>query len=227
VLGLLGLPTDRRTRIDNVATLSAQAETVRGQAQHCGTVLYLHAATGLGGALTLDGVPARGRRGFAGEYGHLPFGRRDYACRCGLRGCWETEVDQLALARAAGLTADVQTAATAAATVFAQAAHGDVRARQAVDQVAANLGRGLGALITVHDPDLVVLSGHAADLLAVAPHVVEAEAVAGGLPAHRDDPPPIEASRLGENSALIGAAEAVFDQLIDDVVPLSEPWGLV
>jgi predicted NBD/HSP70 family sugar kinase len=145
---------------------------------------------GLGGALTLDGVPARGRRGFAGEYGHLPFGRSDHACRCGLRGCWQTEADQLALARA------------------------------------ADLGRELGVLITVHDPDLVVLSGHTAHLLAAAPQVVAAAAVAGALPAHRSDPPPIEASDLGENSALIGAAEAVFDQLIDEVVPLGEPWGI-
>lgn len=190
------------------------------------TTLYLHAAVGLGGALTLDGVPARGRRGFAGEYGHLPFGRRDYPCRCGLRGCWETEVDQLALARAAGLTADPRTAASAAATVFARAAHGEAVARRAVDQTAADLGRGLGALVNVHDPDLVVLSGHAAHLLAAAPQIVEAAAVAGGLPAHRGDPPPIEASRLGEHSALIGAAEAVFDQLIDEVVPLAEPWGI-
>ena len=225
VIGQLGLPPDRLTRIDNIATLSALAEAVRGRSRQCGTVLYLHSAVGVGGALTLNGAPLRGRRGFAGEYGHLPFGRQNLGCRCGVRGCWETEVDQLALARAAGLEATPATAATIAAGILTRAARGESLARTAVDQVASALGRGLGALVNVHDPDLLVLSGHAADLQAIAPEVVEAALGATALPGHRPALPALAASALGLQGALIGAAESVFDQLIDELTGLARPAG--
>ncbi|GAA4987179.1 ROK family transcriptional regulator [Kineococcus glutinatus] len=222
VVGLLGLAGARWAHIDNVAHLSAVAETVRGRARGVGTVLFLHAAVGVGGSLADRGRPLRGRRGLAGEYGHLPLGEQGLPCRCGGRGCWETEVDQVALARAAGLSATPATAAAAAADVLARARSGEPAARRAVERIAAGLGRGIGALVTVHDPDLVVLAGHGADVLAAAPQVVHDAARAATVPAHRGGPPPLVPSALGVDGGLVGAAEVVFDHLFDtlfDAVP--------
>lgn len=220
VLPRLGLPPRLPVLIDNVAHLSALADARQGAGQGLRSVLYLHAAVGLGGALVLDGVPLRGRRGFAGEYGHLPLGRRDLLCRCGARGCWETEVDQLALARAAGVAATPATAAANAADLLARASS-DPRARRAVDEVAGALGRGIGALVTAHDPDKVVLAGHAAALLDAAAGTVHETAWQAALRVHRSAPPPIAATAFGTDGGLVGAAESLLDRLLDDPVALA------
>jgi predicted NBD/HSP70 family sugar kinase len=220
VLPRLGLPDHLPVLIDNVAHLSALADARRGRGRGLATVLYLHAAVGLGGALVLDGRPLRGQRGFAGEYGHLPLGRRGLPCRCGARGCWETEVDQLALVRAAGSTAPPQAAAAAARAVFARA-RTDPRARRAVYDLGDSLGRGIGALINAHDPDLIVLADHAADLFAAAPDAVDDGARAAALRVHRPALPPIVPTAFGVHGGLAGAAEALLDQLLEDPVTLA------
>jgi predicted NBD/HSP70 family sugar kinase len=214
VLSSLALPAELPVRIDNVAHLSAIAEARRGRGRGQNTVLYLHAAIGLGGALVVNGHPLYGRDGFAGEYGHLPLGREDRRCRCGSRGCWETEVDQLALVRAAGRHATPGSAQEQAARVLADAARGDPSARQGVETVSALLGRGIGLLVNVHDPDLVILGGYAADLLGAAPGVIRDSARSATMRAHRPRLPRIEPAALGPSAGLIGAADALLYQLI-------------
>jgi predicted NBD/HSP70 family sugar kinase len=206
--------------IDNVAHLSALADARRGCGRGLDCVLYLHAAVGLGGALVLDGSPLRGRRGFAGEYGHLPLGERGLPCRCGGQGCWETEVDQLALARAAGSATSPHAAAATAAALLARAGT-DAQARHAVHEVARGLGRGIGALVNAHDPDLVVLAGHAAAVLDAAPGVVHQTAAQAALRVHRSALPPIVPTAFGENGGLLGAAESLFDRLLENPVALA------
>jgi predicted NBD/HSP70 family sugar kinase len=225
VPGLLGPAAPHRTHVDNVAHLTAVAEAARGRARGAETVLHLHAVVGVGGSLTHRGRPLRGRHGLAGEYGHLPLGQQGLPCRCGARGCWETEVDQVALVRAADLAVTPATAAGAAAEVLVRAERGDPAARRAVDRVAAALGRGIGTLITVHDPDLVVLAGHGADVLTAAPQVVHDALRASSLPAHRRHLPPVVPSALGLDGGLVGAAEVAFDDLIDTVLLSGRTWG--
>lgn len=224
VVRLLGLSPGRRACIDNVAQSSALAEVTRGRARGHGTVLYLHAAVGLGGALIVNDRPLPGRHGFAGEYGHLPFADAGQRCRCGGFGCWETDVDRLALARAADRTATPRTAATVAAGVFADASRGDTDAHRAVQRAGAALGRGIGALVNAHDPDLVVLSAHAAELYTAASDAVRRAQLDACMGIHRHDPPPIEVSSLAADGGLVGAAESVFDFLIDDLTAFTTPW---
>lgn len=218
---LLDVPTGLPVHVDNVARLAARAEVQRGSAQGASTALYIHAAVGLGGALVLDGEPASGRGGLAGEYGHLPLGAQQRACHCGARGCWETEVDQLAFARAANRRAIPSTASREAQALFAAAAAGDRPARGAVDQVARALGRGLGALVNVHDPDLIVLAGHAAELQRVARASVEHAMRAAVMPAHRDRLPPVRSSSLSADAALLGAADVLFERAIHQPASLT------
>jgi predicted NBD/HSP70 family sugar kinase len=225
IVPLLGLPGGVTVGIDNVATLSALADARRGCGRGLATVLYLHAAVGLGGALVVEGRPLHGRTGFAGEYGHLPFGQFDLACRCGSRGCWETEVDQPALAHAAGRAVRPGSAAHVVKEILAEAARGDAVAARAVHEASAALGRGIGALVNVHDPDLVVLAGHAADLHAIARSAVEDAAGAAAMSAHRARLPPINATTYGIDGGLVGAAELLFDQLLHDPAGLSAHAG--
>ena len=221
LLAGLGLASGMPVCVDNVAHLAALAEARRA----AGNMLYVHAAVGVGGALVLDGRPVRGRNGFAGEYGHLPLGHGDRPCRCGGRGCWETEVDQLALARAAGHRASAKTAAGLVADVLAAFAARDPVARQAVEQVGAAFGRGLGALVNVHDPDEIVLAGHASDLYEAVPARIERAMRRAVMRARSDRLPPIRRSALGQDGALLGAAEALFDDAIARPTVLADHVG--
>lgn len=221
VLARLDVPERLPARMDNVANLIALADSARGAGRGHRTVLHLHAGIGVGGALVVDGRALLGRSGLAGEYGHLPFGTSGRDCRCGARGCWETEVDQLALARAASSDAGVAAAAgRTAGRVLAAAAAGERAARAAVEEVGAALGRGIGALVNVHDPDLVVLAGHAAEVYAAVPAVVDRAAQAAALAAHRGRMPAIRPTPLLD-APLVGAAELLFADLLQD------PWSLV
>jgi predicted NBD/HSP70 family sugar kinase len=213
---LLGLVPDLPVTINNVANLMALADSLRGAGRGHRTVVCVHSGIGVGGAVVHDGEPLRGRNGLAGEYGHLPLGLRGRACRCGARGCWETEVDQLALVRLAGRRVGAEGAEAAARVVFEQAAKGHPPAVRAVHDTARALGRGLASLIAVHDPDLIVVVGHAADLFQHDPDAVASAIRHHVLAAHRSRLPPVRPTVLGPQAALVGAAETIFARLISD-----------
>lgn len=199
--------------LDNDATLAGLGEARRAH-PHARSMLFLHSNVGLGGALVIDGQPVRGRRGFAGEFGHLPLADHALPCHCGATGCWELAVDQRALARAAGRPDAPHLAAATARGILRDAARDDLECRTAVETVARALGRGLGALVNATDPDLVVVSAHAAQLLERAPDVIASAMRSGAMAAHRDGLPPVVPSVLGDDGAILGAAEEVFAQTL-------------
>ncbi len=99
----------------------------------------------------------------------------------------------------------------------AAAAREGIGDRAAVEAVAANaraLGRGIAALVNAHDPEVVTLSGLAAELHEQAGPVL-ARAVEGGLMTiRRDHPPLIAPSAMPWRGALLGAMESVFDAFL-------------
>jgi predicted NBD/HSP70 family sugar kinase len=79
--------------------------------------------------------------------------------------------------------------------------------------VAAALGRGIGALVNVHDPDVVTLGGVAALLRSAAPDAFD-DAYRDGLMAFRkDSPPPVRDAEHGEDGPLHGAVALALDQV--------------
>lgn len=57
---------------------------------HDGIVCGFYFGTGLGNAITIDGIPLIGKDGTAGELGHIPVDGNERACGCGNQGCMET-----------------------------------------------------------------------------------------------------------------------------------------
>ena len=84
----LGLPVV----VDNDANLGAMAEHQLGAARGLADVLYVKLASGVGAGLVLGGRLHRGVVGLAGEVGHVHAREDGPVCRCGSRGCLETEV---------------------------------------------------------------------------------------------------------------------------------------
>ena len=203
---------------DNDASLAALAEARRGAAAGAALSLHVRVDAGLGGAVVEQGRVLRGARGVAGEFGHMPFGDPAVRCPCGALGCWGTAVDGTALARRLGVPPP-RDPVTYTAAVLARAAAGHAPEAAAVAAATAELGRGVAGLVNALDPDLVTLGGLAADLAAAAPGELAASYAAGLMSFRRDAATPVIPAGLGDAGPLIGAAEAVWNQLLPALAP--------
>lgn len=204
----------------NDATAAGIGEVRRGAAHGHDVVLHIHSDAGVGGALLIGGVPARDAHGGGGEFGHMPLGEPGRACRCGSYGCWDLVVGNLALA-GADSTAPPGAAEVGAARVLAGARAGDGAALARVSRVAAALGRGIGALVNAHDPEMVTLSGVAATVTALEPDRFREAYLSALMRFRRSAPTPVRASVLDGRGQRVGTAELAFDQLLRE--PLVTP----
>jgi predicted NBD/HSP70 family sugar kinase/biotin operon repressor len=198
-------------RIGNEAQLGALAEHRRGAARGADDVLYVAGEVGVGGGLILGGALHLGSGGTAGELGHTVLHPDGEPCRCGARGCWETEVSEGALLARAGRRPDGGRAEID--DVVAAALEGDPLARTALTETAHWIGLGVGSLVNILDPQLVVLGGwftHGASVF-LDDVVATVERVALPSPRRRVRVVP---AQLGDDASLLGAAELAFESLL-------------
>ncbi|MET9729302.1 ROK family transcriptional regulator [Streptomyces sp. NPDC006458] len=151
---------------ENDVNLAAVAEQRRGAARGHGDFVLLWNQEGLGAALVIGGRLHRGWTGGAGEVGFLPVPGTPLVrqvTRANSGGYQELAGSQAVprLARELGIE-DVPTGpyADAAADLLARAAdHATGPYRQLLETYATRLATGLASLVSVLDPELVVLSG--------------------------------------------------------------------
>jgi glucokinase len=154
-------------RVDNDGNALALGEWYFGAARGLDDVLFTAVGTGIAGALVRAGRLARGAHHAAGELGHLPaHGAGDERCSCGRRGHLEAVAAGPALAaRFARRTAPPdpgshrEGAPVDLRAVAALAAGGDPAACEVLRFGATVLGRTLGGLANVLDPQAVVVGG--------------------------------------------------------------------
>jgi glucokinase len=208
-----GLPTV----VDNDARAAAWAEARFGAGAGTDDLVLVAVGTGIGGGLVLDGAVYRGAAGLGGEVGHMIVAPDGDPCDCGNRGCLEAMASGSALgrlARAAAARDPGGRLATIAGgpervtgeVVFQAAKEGDQAAIALFERTGYWLGVGIASLITIFDPDVVVVGGGLAatgDLL-LAPARASMERYVFGR-AHRELPP-VAPARLGADAGLVGAA---------------------
>ena len=154
----LGLPVF----VDNDANLVAVAEKYYGAGRGVRNFLVATIEQGVGLGIVIDDEVYRGARGFASEFGHIKVEPDGALCRCGQRGCLEAYVADYALLREArGLPAfaEIGTAEETLARLLEAARTGDTTARAIVGRAEKFFAIGLANLITLFDPELIVLSG--------------------------------------------------------------------
>jgi predicted NBD/HSP70 family sugar kinase len=194
----------------NEADLGALAEHRR---VHPGVanLVYISGEVGIGAGVIADGKPLLGSAGYAGEAGHTLINPAGIACRCGAVGCWETEAGEAALLRRVGGEDGIGRLDE----IAERAAAGDEPTLRAIADVGRWLGLGIGNLINLFNPELVVLGGLYHRLFEfLEPSVVEgARHRALRAPAAMAA---ISSSGLGSDAALIGAAELVLSHVIAD-----------
>lgn len=211
--GALGLPVV----LDNDANCAAWAEVACGVGRGTAEVLVVTLGTGIGGGLVIGGTLRHGAHGAAGEPGHMVVDPNGPPCPCGRRGCWERYASGSGLgllgqaAAARGDAPELIARAGSAGSVrgehvAAAARDGDRGARAVIEEFAMWLGLGLANLVTLLDPELVVVGGGLADVGDL--FVDRAHEVMVGLALGAPERPParLEIATLGSDAGVIGAA---------------------
>ncbi len=145
--------------LENDVDAAALAERAHGHGREFASFAFVWIGTGIGLGLVLDGRLHRGAHGVAGEIAYMPIsegqGTDEQDAR--RRGTLEAAGSAPAVVRAArraGMRGPVS-----ALRVFEAAARGDERAAAVVAGEARLVAKAISAVVTVVDPELVVLGG--------------------------------------------------------------------
>lgn len=154
-------------KAENDANVAAYGEMWKGAAKgHTNTVMVT-LGTGVGGGIIVDGRILTGAAGGGGEIGHIHVEDAETEkCNCGQKGCLEqyasaTGIVRLAKRRLAKSDApsSLRNTEITAKAVFEAAAHKDGEAREIVEEFARYLGKGLGIVCSVVNPEVAVIGG--------------------------------------------------------------------
>jgi len=210
------LDLDLPVYVGNEADLGARAEHVRGAGVGVDELLYVSGE--IGGGAILDGRSLASQDGPLCEFGHIPVNPEGERCECGSIGCWCTEVGAGALLRRAGVSSgrgDAGSSGPGLEQVIRVAASGEPQALRALDTEARWLGIGLAGLLNVLGPRRIVLGGF---LARIYPYVIDRLRDEVDRRALRTARANLEIvpGRLGEDAALLGAAELALEPLLQD-----------
>jgi predicted NBD/HSP70 family sugar kinase len=178
--GGLGLPVSVSGHVEAMAGSELLLTPARADNSTAGTSLYFYARETAGIALTIDGrvhTPSTG----PGSIAHLPTGS-NVLCQCGNRGCLEATVSDRAVL-AIAVERGVLAAGSGVAALYQAAHDGSAAAQQILVERAKVLGRTVGLLRDLFNPDRVVLGGQAFTQYAAGiPYVAEAFGQTSTLP---------------------------------------------
>ncbi len=199
--------------VGNDGDLGARAEHLRGAGAGLSDMIYISGEVGIGGGIILGGRPMRGAGGYGGEIGHMSLSDRGRLCRCGRRGCWETEVGDQAVLLATGAPPGMSLA-----QVLAAYAAGERWPQAGMRRVGRALGFGIVNLVNIFNPELILFGGATRYIFSATEPLVRA-VLATALVAPSDQVR-LELPGLGVDSTAVGAGELAFAALLDD--PLGE-----
>jgi len=208
--------------IENDVDAEALAERELGHGRNVDDFAFVHVGTGIGMGLVLGGQLRRGVHGVAGEIAFMPLSEGSGADESDARkrGALEAAAAAAGVVRAAR-RAGIRGPVTAR-RVFDAAARGDERAAAVVAEEARLVAKAICAVITVVDPELIVLGGG----IGQAPGF--ADAVSGQLQALAPVRPVVRVSALGSDAVVDGClaagSDAAWQQLMA-ALPTGAPAG--
>jgi glucokinase len=194
----------RPVGIENDANAAAYAEFHFGAARDVDAMVMLTLGTGCGGGAVIDGKLFRGWA----EFGHIVIVHDGIPCQGTCTG--HGHLEPYVTGNAATKLAQAEFGpAVDAHRLVRLADEGEPRAIEILDGIGRHLGSGIGSLVNIFNPELVVIGGGFAAagdfVLDPAREVLRREALAGARET------PIVRAELGTAAGLIGAALVAFD----------------
>lgn len=204
-------------RLENDANAAVLGEAWHGAARGRHFIVGLTLGTGVGGGIILDDRLLKGANGSAAEVGHMavdPF--NGVACNCGGRGCLEVYASAPAVLRMAreglarfphstlGQIDDLN-----AERIYCAGLKGDELALEVFRQMGVYLGVGLANLITILNPEMIVLAGGLVNAWDLFEGHIRQQIAERAFPAEAGQVPIVRAER-GDDAGLVGAARLAF-----------------
>ena len=196
--------------VDNDANCGAMAEHQHGAGRGAADLLYVKLASGVGAGLVLGGRLHRGVAGLAGEIGHVLAREDGQVCRCGSRGCLETEVSTR---RLLDLLHPVYADELDLGGLLALDARGETAVRRVLTDAGHTVGRVLADLCTTLNPSRIVVGG------ALGTSATLVEAIRGGVDryAHPEAAASVEVvpGHFGGRAEIMGALALAISRAAD------------
>jgi glucokinase len=207
---------------ENDANAAAYGECRAGAGKGYENVLMVTLGTGVGTGLVVNGKMVHGAHFSAGEGGHIAIDlHRERLCTCGRWDCWETYASGTGLAEtarrmlAAAPNAHYSQMLIGHKEIEDVTTHDVIRAQESGNPMAnemletwhLHIATGMGSLINVLDPAVVVVGGGMAKF-------VDFELLRK-LTAHRAMPKDtrIEPAMLGNTAGIVGAAILAMESI--------------
>jgi glucokinase len=204
--------------IENDVRAGGYAEFRLGTGKGYKEVIAAFVGTGIGGCLISGGRVISGMTGNAGEIGHIVVKANGALCGCGARGCMEALASRTAIANRVNKAIRKGTPTILREKLarkggrlksgdLAEAvAAGDAVAVAAVNRAAHYLGLGLGGLMNVFGPEIVIIGGGVAEALG-DPWIAQVREVARRQSlVDREGKIRIDRAALGDDAGIHGAA---------------------
>lgn len=142
---------------DNVANACALSEVWFGDNDAMRDLVVVNVSEGLGTGIFANGRMIRGEGGAAGEFGHVQMEPEGMPCACGGKGCWETLAANPAAMRYYSELAGTPSPPFEVLLKLAKA--GPSHARQAIERMGKELGRGMHMISSALAPSEIVVVG--------------------------------------------------------------------
>lgn len=159
-----------RTYLENDSKALAYGEFSSGILKDEKDALFVNVDNGIGLGILINGKIYYGKSGFSGEFGHIPIFDNDIICRCGKKGCLETEASGFALRNR--VIAALQNGATSIlkkkfndledirlSDIITAAKKDDNLAIELINELGEKLGHGLATLINIFNPEIIIVGG--------------------------------------------------------------------
>lgn len=208
-------------RMTNDANAAVMGEKLFGQGRGKQHILYITISTGVGGGIIVNDRLLEGANFVAGEVGHMVIVPNGNHCNCGQNGCLEAYASGTAIAhfaesqiragRGASLKKYLGKSQSLTAREIGQAAGKRIPlALEAYRRAGFYLGVGVGGLLNILNPQIVILGG---GVLKSAPRVFWQSMLSSAerhswLQAFRSVR--IVRTKLGDKSGNLGALSLVF-----------------
>lgn len=155
------------TAVINDADSAVLGEKWIGAGKSAENIVAITVGTGIGGGIIVDGNILSGKRGFAGEIGHIVIHGNGEECSCGNRGCFERYGSMTALIRNVKkrykedprLFSVQFNEHIDGRLIFDALEDGNETIKEIVDKWIYDISTGIISLIHIFNPEIVIIGG--------------------------------------------------------------------
>jgi predicted NBD/HSP70 family sugar kinase len=198
----LGLPVI----IDNDVNLMTLGEYYKGVGIGFSNLVYMYVGTGIGAGIMIEGQFYHGSREASGEIGYMligPIGK----CGEGEYGTFERNYSEPAIReKAKRILPHIDDSISITKQIIDQANHGVKEAILLLDDIYEHWAKGVANIVSVLDPELLVLSGEMTHIGEVGVHTIQ-QLLTDWIPLV----PQIKLASLGDQAGIIGAIHSVLE----------------